>query len=171
MAYIEETRSWPLDSYYFEAFQHREGPSCPLAFCPHSPPTDSCLLRARPNSSSCTSGTSGSAVTAAGTDTDHHPAQPSPTEKAKSQGKRRRGGARGVLLLFGGGASCQPPVWARALEPWSLGLGGEQSTTEPSSRPMAPVQQQSAAQSASIQQASSKQPGNQRPPAPAAPMH
>lgn len=79
------------------------------------------LLQAHPNCSSCTSGSSGSAVAAAGTTQATARANPvSPTEKVKSHGNER-GKLGGAPPLWGEGASCQPPVLARVLEPWNLG--------------------------------------------------
>lgn len=110
------------------------------------------LLQAHPNCSSCTSGSSGSAVAAAGTTQATARANPvSPTEKVKSHGNER--GKLGGRRLFGGRVpAANHPFWR---ESWSLGTleGLKQSTTEPSNRPIAPVQPQSAAQPASNQQA------------------
>lgn len=148
MASVEETRSWPLDPCYFGAFQPHEGASCPLSICPHSRRPDCCCccckLRPHPNSSSCTSGTSGSAV-AAGRDRrrPHGPHKHSPAQPAQQKGSRAHGNERGEARggcsssLWGGGfvPSCLPTTRC-GRQSWSLGNlaleGGSQQQSQAS---------------------------------------
>lgn len=172
MASIKESRSWPLDPCCLK--HSRPGMGLVVPSPPALIPADRLTAAAATTASTSellelhirlewVRRSSGREQT----DTDHHTAQPSPAllaqqKKVKSQGNKR-GGKLGVDAppLFGGRVVPPKlpttPLWARVLEPWKLGRFGRRQSVnnrEPSNRPIAPVQQQSAA---TIRQATSNQ--------------